>query len=109
MSYKAMYIPTSDQIWVDGCKYIDKNGEVFEYNPGVNLYTNNFKENHRVAELMIVDMQFNQTVIVGRPSPDAKWLKNGMDIKPSDVLLLNKGEDGISMYNIRCFTCRELH
>lgn len=109
MSYKAIYLPTAHQVWVDGCKYINESGEVFEYDASV--WTSvDYTKTHQVAELMMVDMQFNKMVVIGRPSPGAKWLKNGMDVKVSDVADPNvKCEDDIALINVRCPTCRELH
>lgn len=109
MSYKAIYLPTAHQVWIDGCHYINQNGEVFIYDVADTMGTH-WMVNHQVAELMIVDMQFNKMVIIGRPSPGAKWLTNGMDVKVSDVADPNvKCEDDIALINVRCPTCRELH
>ena len=110
MSYKALYLPTSDQIWVDGCSCIDEDGAMYEYDAS-NYTHSTYQSNYRVAELMIVDMRFNQMVVIGRPSPGAKWLTNGTDVKRSDIAATRTkcSMDDVYMLNIHCPVCHELH
>lgn len=128
MLYKALYLPV-DKPLEDGCDVINKSGEVFTYDAeqsgvGDGKYILR-------AELFLVSFEFNQLVIIGMPSPEAGWLKNGMDVKAVDceAFIYNKGKkewsercddpeifmlgnlnDFLRVYfRIKCPTCHNLH
>jgi hypothetical protein len=104
--YKLLYLPTKDQIFTDGCTVIDLNGEVSEW-----------KEHHdtqdyiRVAEPFLVRFEYNQMIIVGRPSVKSlRFLNVGQDIKSVDTnMLLVPEKDGYYRIQIRCPVCSVWH
>lgn len=80
MLYKSLFLPV-DKPLEDGCDIINQSGEVFTYNESSDFW---HKEAIRRAELFLVSMEFNQLVVIGKPSPAAKWLTNGIDVKAID-------------------------
>lgn len=96
MIYKYLYLPV-DKPLEDGCMVISSNGDVFEYH-AVNHYT---ARKLIVGEPFIVKIEYNQMHVVGIPSPDARWLKNG-DVIPRPLHSLVVGD---SVVKIKCPTC----
>lgn len=77
--YKVVFLPVHAE-FTDGCHIINKDGEVFTYNKDEawNLDT------VRVAEPFLVSYEYNMPVVIGRPSPAAKWLKKEGSCKAVD-------------------------
>lgn len=70
----------------------------------------------RPAELYLVEMEFNEMNIIGRPSAAAlKWLKPGMELKVSDCrcdmvrMHENHPSDSYKRYTIKCLVCHAEH
>lgn len=83
---------------------INHNGEVFEFKHPALLGS---QTSLRVAEPFIVAIEFNQMRVIGKPSPDAKWLKNG-DIIPRPLhSVIHEAEE--EYVKIKCPTCDKLH
>lgn len=126
MFYKALFLPV-DKPLEDGCDIINQSGEVFTYNESSDFWR---KDAIRRAELFLVSYEFNQIVVIGRPSPEATWLKNGMDVKAcdceewvystkekkwhgkinaKDVPMSWSVDDYCFCWRIKCPTCQVLH
>lgn len=81
--YTAMYLPV-DKPKVEGCMLMNVRGEVFEWD-GIDK---GWHSSCRVAEIFIVQEEFNTRKVIGQPSPLAmRWLKAGAQIKESDAYL----------------------
>jgi hypothetical protein len=106
--YKLLYLPTKDQIFTDGCKVIDLNGEVSEWKE-----YHNAKDFLRVAHPMLVTFEYNRMVLVGRPTEAAlKWLKVGDEVKAVDCSIIGQretNEDCDYVISVKCPHCGEVH
>lgn len=126
MYYQLLYLPV-DKAPTDGCNIIDQSGDLHTYNANdISLWS---QCNCRVAEPFLVKTEYNETVIVGRPSPRAlRWMKNKDQVKIVDCqtwiyddiagqfvepLLPDTSipaNNGLSIYiRIRCPHCGDMH
>lgn len=89
MKYIAKYLPV-DKPWTDGCTIINASGEHHIWDESSIGWA---KEQWKVAELFIVGNEFNEQVVICRPSKESmKWLKAGMEIKRTDIIFRDKDE-----------------
>ena len=125
--YKALFLPI-DKLHTDGCDVVDSSGQHHIWDE--TRHTDKDKEHLKVAEIFLVDYRFNQIVIVGKPSPEAVWLKNRVDVKAADCALWtydktnrrflfeysatahvgsSKPIELVEYFRIKCPTCGVLH
>lgn len=79
MKYIAKYLPV-DKPWTDGCAIINSSGEHTNWDENEMIQT--IKSHYKVADLFIVGNEFNEQVIICRPSKESMtWLKAGMEVK----------------------------
>lgn len=112
--YKLLYLPTSDQIFFDGCTVINHKGQHFIYDE-TQAWD---KAGLRVAQLMIVENEFNEQIVIGIPSLVAlRWVKAGMEIKAVDCKLNSTAavpgypypDVHYNVFSISCPTCNHVH
>ena len=124
MLYKALFLPV-DKPLEDGCDCVFQSGEHYIYDESKSQF---IKAAIKRAELFLVSYEFNQLIVVGKPSPEALWLKNGMNVKEVDCELYMHDKYGwvniirvepndlkfvlenkTTYWRIKCPTCGVLH
>ena len=78
--YKSLFLPV-DKPLEDGCDCVNSLGEHFTYHEVQHF---SMRDHFKRAELFLVDYRFNQMIVVGRPSHEAIWLRNGTMVKEVD-------------------------
>lgn len=82
--YIAKYLPV-DRPWTDGCIMIDAQGNHKQWDES-GYEAEAYKQHCKVAELFIVEYEYNLLKIVGKPNASAmKWIKPGMEFKHFNV------------------------
>lgn len=86
MIFEVKLLGTNIEV-TEGCLVIGPNGESGDYDPYSDFYTQKPSGYWKAAFLFIVRYEYNQMVIVGRFSSEAKWLKNGDKVRSVDIVL----------------------
>jgi hypothetical protein len=122
MKYTAIYLPV-DKPRTDGCTMINAAGYTA-------IYSEADKQDYltfwKVAELFLVAYEYNERVIIGQPSPKARWIKPGTEVRAADcelwyynkktrLFVARRKEMGIETeefcyyWRVKCENCGDLH
>lgn len=109
-NYIALYLPISSEL-TDGCLIINQYNEVFEYDEV--SYVDQSTEFIRPCALHLVNMVYNQPVILGLISPKVKWIKSGDTVLPKNcketTLIDEISKEITTVWRIVCPNCGSLH
>jgi len=108
-NFRYLFLPVDLPV-EDGCTMIDAAGQEFIYRSDTHydLDRNNFRR----AEPFIVEYVFNQQKVVGVPSKDVTWLKNGDEVPRGLTERFAHIDDtfpNLQVIKIHCPTCGKLH